>query len=79
MGDRQGTRVPLDRPGRVDAGQGTSHACIVRDISAAGARLLLAEAGSVPETFDLFLDPGGDRWACRVVWRRLGEVGVAFD
>lgn len=79
MGSRQGKRVSLDRPGRVDAGEGRSHACIVRDISATGACLLLPEAGSVPETFDLSLDPGGDRWACRVIWRRLGEVGVAFD
>ncbi|MCJ2013265.1 PilZ domain-containing protein [Methylobacterium sp. J-076] len=79
MPERQGRRVPLDRPGRVYAGEGTRHPCIVRDISAAGARLLLPEAGEVPETFALSLDPGGDRWACRVVWRRLGEVGVAFN
>ncbi|GJE36922.1 PilZ domain-containing protein [Methylobacterium persicinum] len=78
MASRNGKRVSLDRPGRVDPGTGEAHACIVRDISAAGARLLLPEAGEVPETFALSLDPGGDRWACRVVWRQVGEIGVAF-
>lgn len=79
MGTRQGKRVSLDRAGQVNLGDGPSHACIVRDISAAGARLLLPEAASVPESFDLSLDPRGDRWACRVVWRQAGEVGVAFN
>ena len=78
MGARQGRRVSLDRPGRVEAGQGASHACIVRDISAAGARLLLPEAETVPDAFALSLDPGGESWACRVIWRSLGEIGVAF-
>jgi hypothetical protein len=62
----------------VEAGPHASHACIVHDISARGARLLLPEAADVPESFTLSLDPGEDRWACRVVWRRLGEVGIAF-
>lgn len=77
MPDRQGTRVAINRAGRVDAG-GASHACIVQNISAAGARLLLPEAGDIPDTFHLSLEPGDDRWACRVVWRNVGEVGVAF-
>ena len=79
MSARQAKRVSLDRPGRVVAGEGSHHACIVRDISAAGARLLLAEAGHMPETFTLCLDPGGDPWTCRVVWRSLGEIGVTFN
>jgi hypothetical protein len=77
MPDRQGTRVAIDHAGRVNA-RGESHACIVQNISAAGARLLLPEAEDIPETFTLSLHPGGDRWACRVVWRRLGELGVTF-
>ena len=79
MSARQGKRVSLDRPGRVVAGEGAQHSCIVRDISAAGARLLLPEAGHMPETFTLSLDPGGDPWNCRVVWRSLGEIGVTFN
>ena len=79
MSARQAKRVSLDRPGRVLAGEGAHHACIVRDISAAGARLLLPEAGLMPETFTLALDPGGDPWTCRVVWRSLGEIGVTFN
>ena len=78
MPDRQGRRVVIDRAGRVEAGAGTSHACIVQNISAAGACLLLPEADEVPETFTLSLEPGEDRWACRVVWRRVGELGVTF-
>lgn len=79
MSARQAKRVSLDRSGRVMAGGGAQHACIVRDISAAGARLLLPEAGGMPDTFTLALDPGGDPWTCRVVWRSLGEIGVTFN
>lgn len=79
MDIRQGKRVALDRPGRVVAGESGHHACIVRDISAAGARLLLPEAGHVPDTFLLSLEPSEDRWSCRVIWRSLGEIGVAFN
>lgn len=79
MSSRHGKRVSLDRSGRVDAGEGERHTCIVKDISAAGARLLLPEAGDVPDRFHLSLDPSGDRWPCRVVWRQIGEVGVAFN
>lgn len=79
MSARQAKRVSLDRPGRVMAGEDAQHACIVRDISAVGARLLLPEAGLMPETFTLTLDPGGDPWTCRVVWRSLGEIGVTFN
>ncbi len=77
MVERQGRRVALERAGRIEAGGG-NHACIVHDISATGARLLLPQAGDLPEAFTLTLEPGGDRWACRVVWRRLGELGIAF-
>jgi hypothetical protein len=78
MGQRLSRRVSIDHAGRVETESGASHACIVHDISARGARLLLPEAADVPETFTLSLDPGEDRWACRVVWRRLGEVGIVF-
>jgi hypothetical protein len=78
MGARQDKRVAIDHAGRVETEQGASHACIVQDISARGARLLLPEAADVPQDFTLSLDPGGESWACRVVWRRLGEVGIAF-
>lgn len=78
MAERQGRRVTIDRAGRIEAGGGASHACIVQDISAAGARLLLPEAGDLPEHFSLSLDTGGESWDCRVVWRRLGELGVVF-
>lgn len=51
--------------------------CTVRNLSAKGAKLQLASVVGVPDTFDLLLD-GHSRQPCKVVWRRLKELGIAF-
>lgn len=53
--------------------------CTLRDISPGGARLQVASTVGVPERFTLLIVADGGRHACRVAWRRLSEIGVAFE
>jgi hypothetical protein len=55
--------------------------CVVRDLSASGARIKVDEVAIVPVEFDLVIAaPSGERrQRCRVIWRRPTEIGVAFD
>jgi hypothetical protein len=52
--------------------------CVVRDISAKGARLRVPDGGSVPQQFELFLKNTGEYRPAHVRWRRTSEVGVSF-
>ncbi|MEM9028003.1 MAG: PilZ domain-containing protein [Pseudomonadota bacterium] len=52
--------------------------CMVRDISATGARLKSAHAQMIPDTFDLIIELDGLEAECEVVWRKDGELGVRF-
>lgn len=53
--------------------------CELLDLTASGARLSFAEAGAIPDNFELTLDQGRSRRPCRVVWRTGSDVGVAFE
>jgi PilZ domain len=53
--------------------------CVVWDISAVGARLVLASTAAIPGTFDLSFDGARTLRACRVVWRSPMEIGVQFQ
>ena len=51
--------------------------CLVRNISAEGAKLVFTQTATVPQEFDLSLHQ--ERvFRARVVWRRADEAGVAF-
>jgi PilZ domain len=53
--------------------------CAIADISATGARLVLATECQLPERFILLLTPSGEaRRHCRLVWRNGLAVGVEF-
>jgi hypothetical protein len=55
--------------------------CIVRDISARGAKLgiITSTPGAVPDEFTLRLSPDGRvGHRCRVVWRSDENIGVTF-
>ena len=51
--------------------------CVIRNISPDGAKLEIFGRSQIPLTFDLLAD--GQLVPCRLVWRSLREVGVAFD
>lgn len=51
--------------------------CKVRNFSEAGAKLVVGGIIGIPERFTLAMDDGR-RFACAVVWRTEGEIGVQF-
>ena len=53
--------------------------CIVQDISAHGARLVLVSTSCIPGTFDLSFDSARTLRSCRVVWCSPMEIGVQFQ
>jgi hypothetical protein len=52
--------------------------CLIRNISAHGMRLELAESLSVPGEFDLEVPHKGRTYRTRLVWRGSGMIGVAY-
>lgn len=53
--------------------------CTIRDMSDAGARLLIANTVGVPETFHLFEKSSGMIYPATVIWRQPSVIGVKFD
>ena len=53
--------------------------CLVRDISANGAKLMLAQALALPDVFELAIPQKGETFRARLSWRRGDEIGVAFS
>jgi hypothetical protein len=56
---------------------GTSTECTVRNLSGAGACLLVTSSVGVPNEFDLVLGDGTIRH-CQIAWRTVDKIGVAF-
>ena len=52
--------------------------CVVRDMSAGGARLTVTGSVGVPDTFELYIELDASRARCEVTWRRGDTVGVRF-
>lgn len=51
--------------------------CIVRELSATGARIGVASTAGIPAFFTLKIPDGGDV-LCRLIWQSEAELGVAF-
>lgn len=51
-------------------------ACMVRDLTQSGARILLGGSEDVPRTFDLHINGRDKVWRVEIVWRRAAEIGV---
>lgn len=52
--------------------------CLIRDLSAEGAKLIFSETGSVPGHVDLHIPQKDQTLRARVQWRSECEIGVAF-
>jgi hypothetical protein len=63
-----------------DADGSPVRGCIVRDISAGGAKLGIETDAprSIPGEFTLLMRDGSTRHRCRVVWRSDENLGVQF-
>jgi hypothetical protein len=52
--------------------------CLIKNVSAHGMRLEIADGLSVPGEFDLEVPHKGRRYRTRLIWRGDGTIGVAF-
>jgi len=52
--------------------------CLVRDISATGARLEISEAVSLPDRFELYLPHQAITHNASIEWRRGNQLGITF-
>lgn len=52
--------------------------CLVRNLSASGARLEFADPAFIPDDVDLVIPLRGDSRRARVIWREQRTVGVTF-
>lgn len=52
--------------------------CLVRDMSATGARLRVEGSVTAPDTFELLIPLDGLEANCQVVWRAGTDLGVKF-
>lgn len=52
--------------------------CLVRDMSASGARLQVESVLGIPDEFTLVLADGSPPRQCTVRWKQARSIGVAF-
>lgn len=52
--------------------------CVVKNISATGAKLALTESIAVPSEFDLYIPQKGRTFRSRIAWRDSTALGVEF-
>lgn len=53
-------------------------ACLVRDLSEDGARIVLSESITIPDVIELQIPQREQMVAARMQWRRADEVGLSF-
>ncbi len=58
--------------------QNSSFDCIVRNISASGAKIEASNTVSVPSQFDLEIPQKGRTYRAKIVWRDAEAIGVEF-
>jgi PilZ domain len=52
--------------------------CLIRDLSAEGARIVFSETVNVPDLIELYIPQKEQTVRARVQWRRGDEIGLAF-
>ena len=76
---RPSRRKPVSLPAIIVYGAGpNSHDCSIRDLSEAGARIILQAQLDVPELFFLINIPDRCAYQAKVTWRKKAEAGVQF-
>jgi hypothetical protein len=76
---RRENRLRTFLKGRIVFNNGNSSMdCLVRDLSPSGARLVLSQTATLPDSFDLII-PAKDRThRATLRWRRADSIGVTF-
>lgn len=87
LSDQSGAAVPenrgasrrnIRRAGRISFA-GESKSCTVRNISATGAAIEVANLHETPDTFTLIMEMESAARLCTVVWRKETQMGVRFS
>ncbi len=71
-------REPTYRFARLLIGARSVVCCIIKDLSPAGARIMMEGASDLPERVILSIDQSGQRYRARVAWRREHEAGLSL-
>jgi hypothetical protein len=53
-------------------------ACLIRDLSEKGARIIFSDQVTLPDVVDLYIPQREQTLRARVSWRRNDEIGLAF-
>ena len=53
-------------------------ACLVRDLSEKGARIIFSDQVTLPEMVELYIPQRNQTLRARVSWRKNDEIGLAF-
>lgn len=67
------------RFGRVISGRGEEHACILRDLSDSGARVVFEGEPGLQPTVMLKIELTGETRRAKVVWQKAREAGLSFE
>jgi hypothetical protein len=54
-------------------------ACLVRDLSEKGARIIFSDQVTLPELIELYIPQRDQTLRARVTWRKNDELGLAFS
>ncbi|MBE7202427.1 MAG: PilZ domain-containing protein [Parafilimonas terrae] len=77
---RREARQRVFLKGRIVFNNGaSSFDCLVRDLSATGARLMMSDATTLPEVFDLYIPQKDRTYRATLRWRREDGIGVIFE
>jgi len=73
---RAGARRRVLKSGAIEFGN-EAIACTVRNLSPQGACIEVNSPLWFPDRFTLAVD--GQRWPCRIAWKKQKRLGLAFD
>ena len=59
--------------------RGSALACLVRNLSEDGAKIVFSDAAAVPAEFDLMIHRKGESRRARLVWRDQTQAGIRFS
>lgn len=76
---RAETRTRTFLRGRIVFNNGNStFDCVVRDLSPLGAKLVLTEAATLPDIFELHILNKEAKYRAQIRWRQADQIGVRF-
>lgn len=75
---RKSERTPTFRAGRVIYSGRNEVACIIKDLTEAGARIVLDGEAGLPSEVTLVISQSAARRPATVAWQKEREVGLSF-